>query len=364
VPRAVVSGAGIAGLAAGHALRRLGYEVRVLERDERLRSEGAGLTLWSNAVAALRELGLGEVVSQCGRQLTEAAIVSRDGALLSTVPLKRITARFGPTVTVHRAELLAALGERLGGEVEFGAPVSAVGGVLRASGEDLDADLIVGADGINSAVRDSVAAPVRPRDVGYGVWRGVAVTGERTPSRAAEAIGEGRRFGVVPMSGRRTYWFAVVAERDRDVDLDAAFAGWHPPVGAVLEATPARDRTYVPLQDLPRLPSWHRGAAVLVGDAAHAMTPNLGQGAAQAIEDVAVLVRLLREMAPSRALPAYEGIRKRRAERVVAQSRLAGRLLQIESPLLGRFRDRALRLTPEVVSYRQMAIPLERRFSV
>lgn len=360
MPTAVVAGAGIAGLAAGHALRDLGYEVRVLEREDRLRSEGAGLTLWPNAVQALRALGLGAVLDECGRPLGAAAILDREGAVLSRISIESIAARFGPTVTVHRGEFLARLAAHLDREVEFSARVSFADGVLRAHGEPLEADLVVGADGIHSAVRGAVAAAVRPRGVGYGAWRGVAFTGEATPGRATESIGGGRRFGLVPMAGMRTYWFAVVAERDREMDLPLAFAGWHAPIADVLDATPAQDRTYVPLQDLPRLPAWHRGAAVLVGDAAHAMTPNLGQGAAQAIEDVAVLARQLRDKAPSQALPAYERARKRRAERTVRQSRLAGRLLQVESPTLGRIRDQALRMTPEALSHRQLAGPLKR----
>ncbi len=352
---AVVAGAGIAGLAAGHALKRLGYEVRVLERDAGLRSEGNGLTLWSNAVRALEQLGLGAVVAESGRPLTEAKTVTPAGALLTPVPLRRLVERFGPTVTVHRAELLAALEAHCGVEVEFGVEMRVVGGVLHAAGVPIEADLIVGADGINSAVRATVAPEATPRSAGYGAWRGVAPTGEATPSGASEALGPGRRFGLVPMSGDRTYWFAVIAGGDGSDDLEAAFAGWHPPIAEVLAATPAERRSYLPLHDLPRLPRWHRGRTVLVGDAAHAMTPNLGQGAAQALEDVAVLSEQLRARPLPEALRVYEGIRKRRAERITRESRLVGRVVQISNPLLAGLRDFAARRAPEAASYRQMA---------
>jgi 2-polyprenyl-6-methoxyphenol hydroxylase-like FAD-dependent oxidoreductase len=324
----------------------------VLERDERLRSEGAGLTLWPNAVAALRELALGEVVDECGRVLTEAAIVDRRGAVLSPVPIERIAARYGPTVTVHRGELLAALAGRVGDGIEFGAEVGYPDG--------LEADLVVGADGINSSIRSAIAPGRGPRPAGHGTWRGVAQTGDITPPGATEAVGGGKRFGLVPMAGSRTYWFAVLAERDRDVPLEHAFAGWHPPIQAVLAATPPEERIYVQLQDLAPLPSWHKGHLVLVGDAAHAMTPNLGQGAAQALEDVAVLIRELRRRKLPEALAAYERARKRRAERIVARSRLMGRFLQASHPAVAGARDLALRLSPQALSYAQLAQALGR----
>jgi 2-polyprenyl-6-methoxyphenol hydroxylase-like FAD-dependent oxidoreductase len=352
---AVVAGAGIAGLVAGHALKRLGYEVRVLERDAQLRSAGNGLTLWSNAVRALEELGLGAVVAESGRPLTEAMTVTPAGAVLTPVPLRRLAERFGPMVTVHRAELLAALEAHCEVEVEFGTEVSVVGGVLHAAGTPIEADLIVGADGINSAVRATIAPEAVPRPAGYGAWRGVAPTGEATPRGASEALGPGRRFGLVPMSGDRTYWFAVIAGGDGSDDLEAAFAGWHPPIAEVLAATPPERRSYLPLHDLPRLRRWHRGHTVLVGDAAHAMTPNLGQGAAQALEDLAVLAEQLRARPLPEALRAYEAVRKRRAERIARESRLVGGIVQISNPRLANLRDFAARCTPQAISYWQMA---------
>ncbi len=348
-------GAGIAGLASGHALTRLGYDVCVLERDDQLRSEGAGLTLWPNAVRALESVGLGEALMECAHMVSEAVTLNPAGSVLTTVPLDRIAERFGPLVSVHRADFLEALKARFEGEVRFGADVRAKDGALQSQGKPIDADLIVGADGIGSTVRDAVAPGVAPRSAGYSAWRGVALSGDRTPERASEAMGRGQRFGLVPLRGGRTYWFAVLSDDDRKDALEAAFANWHEPIPAVLSATAACDRSFLPLQDLPPLPRWYRGEVVLVGDAAHAMTPNLGQGAAQALEDVAVLARRLKEMPLSEALPAYERDRKRRAERVVRQSRAIGRVAQAANPLAAGARDFLARRVPEAIAFRQMA---------
>jgi 2-polyprenyl-6-methoxyphenol hydroxylase-like FAD-dependent oxidoreductase len=248
----VVVGAGIAGLASGRALRTLGYDVRLLERDRRLRSEGAGLTLWPNALRALRALGLGEAASSCARVLDDAVTLTPDGRLLSRLPMDRLRRRFGPLVSVYRPELLTALRDGYGGPIEFGAEVSAAGGRLHLDDEPIEAELIVGADGINSVVRRLLVPGVLSRPAGYGAWRGVAATGSATPHVASETLGRGKRFGLVPLPGERTYWFAVLGQGGGEADLASEFARWHDPIPDVLAATAVGERSYLPLADLPR----------------------------------------------------------------------------------------------------------------
>lgn len=351
--KAIVVGAGIAGFAAAHVLGDLGFEVRLLERDSVLRSEGAGLSLWPNATRALEEIGLGRVLE--GAEVVErAAALTPAGEVVSWAPLERIGERVGPLLAVHRGELLAALRDAVEVPVELGVGVRLDGGALWADGQRLRADLIVGADGIRSAVRGLVAPGFEPRPAGYGAWRGVAATGSATPDRASETMGRGRRFGLVPIGGGRTYWFAALAGSRGGEDLGREFDGWHPPIAEVLVRTPAAARSYLPIEDLPRLPRWHRGHVLLLGDAAHAMTPNLGQGAAQALQDVAALRRALAAAPLAEALRGWEGERKRRAERVVARSRVAGRLAQAANPLAAAARDLVGRRTPSAVVARQM----------
>jgi 2-polyprenyl-6-methoxyphenol hydroxylase-like FAD-dependent oxidoreductase len=348
-----VVGAGVAGLAAAHALDDLGYDIRVLERDRELRSEGAGLSLWPNAARALREIGLGAVLEDA-HEVDRAAALTPAGEVVSWAPLERIGERLGPLLSVHRGEFLAALRAAVDVPIEYGAQVRVEAGVLRADGEPLEAELIVGADGIRSAVRDLVAPGIVPRAAGYGAWRGVVGTGAMTPDRASEAMGRGRRFGLLPLSGERTYWFAVLADAGGDEALEHEFAGWHQPIASVLAATPAAARSFLPIEDLPRLPLWHREEVVLVGDAAHAMTPNLGQGGAQALQDVAALRRALAGAPLAKALRLYEGERKRHAERVVARSRAAGRVAQTANPFLAGARDFLARNAPPGLTARQM----------
>ena len=355
----MVVGAGIAGLATGCALRARGYEVRVLEREPQLRAEGAGLTLWPNAMRALSALGLEEPVSRCARVLEDAVTMTPDARLLSRLPMDRLRERFGPLVSVYRPELLAALRDSYGSPIEFSSEVDAVDSCLRVHGERIEADLIVGADGINSVVRRLLASDVASRPAGYGAWRGVAATGSATRACASETMGRGRRFGLVPLTGERTYWFAVLGPDGGEADLAREFAGWHEPIAEVLAAAPVGERSYLTLADLPALPRWHSGNVVLVGDAAHAMTPNLGQGAAQALEDVASLAHHLEREPLARALPAYVDQRKRRAELIVARSRAFGRLAQASGAVGVRLRVGLLRRTPQRLVWRQLASVME-----
>jgi 2-polyprenyl-6-methoxyphenol hydroxylase-like FAD-dependent oxidoreductase len=354
---ATVVGAGIAGLVAAKALGDLGYGVWVLERETELRTEGAGLSLWPNAVRALEEVGLGDVLAGCGYVLAEGATLRPDGGTIATAPLDRIAARFGPLLSVHRGELLAALRERVEAPISFGVEVACRDGVLLADGEPLEADLVIGADGIGSAVREVVAPGVEPRAAGQGAWRGIAHADAPTLVDASETFGRGKRFGLVRLSRERTYWFAVLTSTPSAPDLlTEAFAGWHEPIAAVLAATPESERSYLELRDLPPLPRWHDGRHVLVGDAAHAMTPNMGQGAAQALLDVAALARELAADRPlADALRAYERARKRPVERVVRQSRAIGRIAQTANPLAARLRDTIARHTPAALMASQMS---------
>lgn len=352
---AVVVGAGIAGLAVAYGLTHLGYSVRVMERQPGLRTEGAGITLWPNAVSALRALGLGDVVEQQTHVVRQAVTLTPAGRLLTELPLDRMETSFGPLVSAHRGDLLQGLLEHVDVPVEFGTEVRTLDGALHAGSEQLDAELIVGADGMRSAVREAVALNISPRAAGYGAWRGVAQTGEATTDRAWEAIGRGKRFGVVPLKEGRTYWFAVLSDSDRDDQLESAFEGWHESIATVLAATPDADRSYLPLNELPKLPRWHRNRIVLVGDAAHAMTPILGQGAAQALLDVAVLCEEISQRSLTEAAGTYESRRKRKAERVVRQSRTAGRIAHASNPLAVGVRDLLARHLPVAVAARQMA---------
>jgi 2-polyprenyl-6-methoxyphenol hydroxylase-like FAD-dependent oxidoreductase len=360
--RVVVVGGGIAGLSAAIGLRRAGHEVVVLERAARVDPVGAGITLFANAMRALDRLGVGDAVAARGAAATRSAILTWKGDELTLIPPDLLEG----TTAVHRADLQAELAAACG-EVRLGMEVTAVQQrdeavvAIAADGSAERGDLLVGADGLSSVVRRAIAdAPIRY--AGYTAWRGVSSV-PVAHGRLTESWGVGERFGLVDIGRGRTYWFATKnapeGESDepqgRKAEVVRRFSGWHEPIGTVVEAAGEDEILRNDVYYLEPLPRWNDGRIVLVGDAAHASTPGIGQGAAQAIEDAVVLAdRLGHSDELPIALAEYEAIRRPRAEAVLKLSRRADRAAQLASPLGWRFRNALVRRLPERAQRRQL----------
>ncbi len=356
-------------------LGRAGHRVEVHERAPALGAVGAGLTLQPNAVLALRRMGL-EHIERAGAALGVGGLLRWDGRALSELPRELAHALLreagAPAVGIHRATLqdllLAALGRDA---VHLGRTLvgfDAQGEQIRArfaAGGDLLCDALIGADGLHSSVRAQLAGDGAPVYAGYTSWRGV------TPDRcglpedfAAEMWGRGERFGGCAVDGGRYYWFAVANApageqepdaRQRKADLLARFARWGSRAPELIESTPADAILRTDIADRPPLARWGSGRVTLLGDAAHAMTPNLGQGACQAIEDAYVLGReLARASSLEAGLRAYETARCARANAVVVAARRLGAVAQWESPLACAARDLLFGAIPAALLKRQL----------
>jgi 2-polyprenyl-6-methoxyphenol hydroxylase-like FAD-dependent oxidoreductase len=264
--------------------------------------------------------------------------------------VRELERRYGPVAMIHRATLLDTLLEALpDASLRAGITVESADrqGLVRHSAGETQADLVVGADGLNSVVRRSVwpTAPA-PRYAGYTAWR-MVTSQPLDVGFGAEAWGRGERFGYVVMTDRRTYCFAAANAPEGAVSggIDALrkrFADWHDPIPSLLAAVADEDLLHHDLYELPPLSSYVAGSVALAGDAAHAMTPNLGQGACQALEDAVVLGRC----AASGDLASYDAERRPRATMISKRSAMIGRMGQWESPLAVTARDLLLRATP------------------
>lgn len=367
--RAVVIGAGVGGLAAAAGLRRAGADVVVLERAAEPRAAGAGLSLWRNGFTALDALGLGDAVrarTSASAAALQAGQRTPDGRWLARLP----GAAVADLRVVHRADLQEVLADAAG-EVRCGVDVTGVsadGRTVTHSGGTEHPDLVVAADGIRSAVRASWPGDPGLHYSGYSAWRGVTRTPVDLLGAAGETWGRGLRFGLVPLRDGRVYWFGVrsmpagVPPHDEHTAVRDAFAGWHTPIPAVLDATDPDAVHRLDIHDLAApLRTFRRGRCVLLGDAAHAMTPDLGQGGGQALEDAATLVRLIAGApaggagALGRALDRYDALRRPRTARLLRTARRVGALAQASSPVGAAVRDGVLRLLPDAWTASQVA---------
>lgn len=351
-PTAIVIGGGIGGLTAAAALDRRGWAVTVLERAATLEPVGAGIGLAPNAQRALDTLGVGDAVRAMASWQATGELRLPGGRRLARTDNAAAVRRFGgPVLVAHRAELVALLAARLSdgavrtdraaalvdpGEAASGGRPARVR-VERAGGdaEELTADLVVAADGIHSAVRDALFPDhPAPRYAGFTAWR-MVVPAPARPWAAHETWGPGSLWGTVPLHDGRAYAYATAAvppggraADDERAELLRRFGDWHHPVPAVLAAAdPAavlRNDVYTAAGPPP---AFHRGRVALLGDAVHPMTPNLGQGGCQAVEDAVVLAH---EAAPegdlAAALAAYTRQRLPRTTEVVRRAERIGRL--------------------------------------
>ncbi|MEV6287946.1 FAD-dependent monooxygenase [Kribbella sp. NPDC051770] len=330
---AIVVGAGIGGLTAAIALRQIGWSVTVLERAPIIAEVGAGLTLWPNALSALAALDLDQKVEARG-----VRTVSRGNL---RTPRGRWVRRSRPedvgVLAVHRAELHAVLRSMLPeSALHTDAEVLSVDGrtvVCRCAGEEheLSADLVVAADGVNSLVRRTVWSGSAVFQ-GRTAWRGVTPSGSVWPVEESLTLGRGIQAGVLPLPDERVYWFvtANAAEANREYADEQAevlrrVGGWHDPVPALIRATPPDQVLHNDLVDIDPLDTFVKDRVVLLGDAAHAMTPDLGQGACQAIEDAVVLAAALADSDLDSGLAAYDRVRRARVQPMATAARASVR---------------------------------------
>ena len=342
----------------------------VFERASEMREIGAGISIWINAVKALERLGMAESVRAVGRLEIGGTVRSSNGVTLSTIPAEVLEERFGLNVVLRRPDLqralLAALPE---GTVRLDARCVGLrqddSGVtaLFADRREERADLLVGADGLYSVVREQLFGGGKPRYAGFTAWRGLAEPGEEQDEAGFEAWGRGEVFGLVSLGRGRFYWYATKntpegqadAAAGRKAELLERFGYWREPVPSVVRATDETAILRNDVYDREPLKRWSEGRTTLLGDAAHPMTPNLGQGACQAIEDAVVLAECVRaENDVASALRIYERKRMSRTADIARRSRFLSKVAQVENPLLCGLRNVVVRAMPLRLQLRQL----------
>ncbi|QNE19483.1 NAD(P)-binding protein [Kribbella qitaiheensis] len=372
---AIVVGAGIGGVTAAVALEQCGWQVTVLERAAELGEIGAGISVWPGAAGVLEGLGVAglQKVAAAGdpagmrRSDGRWVVEAPDLGLELPVMIHRaqlhelITDKLGPAVTIRTGITVTEVTQNAARVVVRGVAVESGGVSVSTQYEEFTAELVVAADGIRSVVRGALhQGYAGPRYSGYTAYRGIAEV--ETGDGGGETWGRGQRFGFAKLIDGRIYWYAT-ANRPAGApagpgglhgDVTAAFADWHDPIPALLAGTPPEAVLQNDIYDLATpLPPFVEGRVVLLGDAAHAMTPNLGRGACSAIEDAGALAKHLRATPDlSTALSRYDAERRPVTTKLVKRSRAVGRLGQLDSGILIAVRDGVLGLAGEAASLR------------
>lgn len=313
-PRVLIVGAGIAGLAAGVALARHGITADIVERAEEWRTAGAGMYLQVNAVRALDDLGLAEAVEKRGAPVRRQSIFDDRGRPLAAMDVKAIWGS-DRSLALHRADLHEVMRDAARAvPVRLGTTVTALEGfdpvrVTFSDGSTGDYDLVIGADGVHSTVRELAFGDRPARPVGQVCWRFVA---EGFPGIEDWTLysGRGVNFLTIGIGQERVYCYGDTMGPSGNGDWRMLFRDFPDPIPALLEQGGSALRSV--LEEVTP-PVWAAGRIVLIGDAAHASSPNLAQGAAMALEDALVLADLVASRPLAEALTGY---RERRSPRV------------------------------------------------
>ncbi len=354
----IIAGGGIGGMAAALALRQAGIDVTIYERAPAFSEVGAGMSLWPNASRVLQSLGVLAPVVARGETVTQFNLLRPDGTTISTIPMDGFST---PALCIHRADLHQVLHQALPANcLESNQTVQSFAqsaGTVTArfgSGLEARAEGLIGADGINSVVRSQIHGAAKPIYRGYCIWRGIAPDlGVTIRGHISETWGAGQRFGILPMGQGRICWYATRngppaqpdAAEGRKHEIQELFQDWHHPIPALIEATEPADIIKSDARDRNPLRKWGVGCVTLLGDAAHPITPNVGQGACMAIEDAACLAKLLSGPTDvAAAFRSYEAMRNPRTAYVARQARRIGMIGQWENPWIVKGRNFITRL--------------------
>lgn len=372
-----IVGAGMGGLTAAMTLGRLGHRVTVYERTAALRPIGSALSVWPNGVKVLRALGLGERIDAVSGRMHSMGYRDKIGRALTSFSLAPLYEASGDSARpISRtqlqdilldavqatAETIGAGGEGVPAEarqavqlatacVDFTQDAEGVD-VIMADGRHVRADLLIVADGSRSAIRSKVVGADIARSYrGYVNWNGrVAVSPDLADAHEwLQFVGDGKRVSLMPMGGDQFYFFfdvplplgTVNDPSAYRAELSAHFAGWAEPVQQLIQRFDPAIVARVEIHDTAPLSSLVNGRVALLGDAAHAMTPDLGQGGCQAMEDAWVLAQCLevRSDAPERALLDYQARRCERVGSIVARARTRAELIHGSAYAAGRALD-------------------------
>jgi 2-polyprenyl-6-methoxyphenol hydroxylase-like FAD-dependent oxidoreductase len=363
-----IAGGGIAGLTTAIALRKIGITAHVFEASDHIRPVGAGIGLGSNALKAFKAIDLDEDIARAGKSMPGFSILDEKG---KTITETRFDTQSKPgNLAIHRANLHAVLLSKLDPEtIHIGKKLRNVrqtsDGIQLTfeNGSEITTPYLIAADGIHSLVRQKLLSNTAPRYAGYTCWRGVTDYPVSESGGSSETWGRNGRFGIVPLPENQVYWFACINAGYNDIrfkkfgisDLLDHFKNYHSPIPEILLQSRPENLIHNDIIDLKPVEHYAFGRIVLIGDAAHATTPNMAQGACQAIEDAVTLAKCMhREPDYEAAFRNFEQQRLRRTHWITQTSWKIGKIAQLENAIFIRLRNSGFRMIPESLGRRQL----------
>lgn len=363
-----IIGAGIGGLTTAIALQRKGIDTQIYEQSSELKSVGAGIILANNAMQVYEKLGLKQAIEKKGNPISSMNITDTDLAPLSNINLHFFEQKFGcRNIAIHRGQLQEILLRYIDkAKLNLGHKLISIqneNGINRLkfqNGIETQSSIILGADGINSTIRKHIFPKSKIRDAFQICWRGLVdlELPENKRNELNEAWGKGNRFGFVQIAPNKVYWYALKSLHDSEEEhttqqLSQLFSEYDRLIGEIIQKTEPGNIHTAKINDLKPLKSWYYGGICLLGDAAHATTPNMGQGACQAIEDAYILSECLSKFDIEKAFATFQELRSRKVAQVVSTSWRIGKIAHWKNPLAVGIRNGMLKFTPKNVNRRQ-----------
>lgn len=363
-----IVGAGIGGLTTAIALEQKGFKIRIFEQAEKIKPVGAGIILANNAMQVYHKLGLREIIEQNGNPISSMNITKTNLSPISKIDLTYFERKHGTkNIAIHRGVLQQILIDNLKTtKINLNHKLTAVtqstdGYALNfENGEQIHASTLLAADGINSIVRQNLFPNNSIRNANQICWRGITTFNLpiKFKNELNEAWGKADRFGFIEIAKNKVYWYALKSFRTNKNELsinqiENYFSKYDSLVQDIISSTNKEQINTAEISDLKPTSIWYKENVCLIGDSAHATTPNMGQGACQAIEDAFVLSECLDKYNKNMAFQKFQELRLAKAHKVVETSWIIGKMAHLSNPLLTSLRNQIIKWTPDAVNRRQ-----------
>lgn len=363
--KTAIIGAGIGGLTTALALKQNGQQAIIYEGVPEIKPVGAGIILANNAMQVFQKLGLQEKIEKAGNKISCMKITDPQLNNISVVDLSAYEKKYSvQNVAIHRGELQKILVNEVGyNNINLSKRLLKIekSELFKLTFEDsstTESNIVIGADGIKSVVRNQLFEENKLRNANQKCWRGICEMDlpQKYDQELNEAWGKGKRFGFVKIGKQKVYWYALADSKNikqDEVDLGAMFSEFHSDILKIISAADKGQVIINDIIDLKPIYKWQSENVCLIGDAAHATTPNMGQGACQAIEDAFVLSECLHKYGIVKAFSEYQKVRLPKAHRIVKTSWIIGKMAHLHNPVFIGLRNQILRLMPSSVNRRQ-----------